>query len=78
MKTVSKKKKVPLPQIRISDCVPYTIVPQGVTMQNRMHKYTRRVHVVQWRVKCRSHEEKHVEYWLSDLDNIWIQSYSEL
>ena len=31
MKTVSSKKKVPLPQIRILDCVPYTIVPQGVT-----------------------------------------------
>ena len=31
MKTVSSMKKVPLPQIRISDCVPYTIVPQGVT-----------------------------------------------
>ena len=31
MKTVSKKKKVPLPQIIISDCVPYTVVPQGVT-----------------------------------------------
>ena len=31
MKTVLSKKKVPLPQIRISDCVSYTIVPQGVT-----------------------------------------------
>ena len=31
MKTNSNKKKVPLPQIRISDCVPYTVVPQGVT-----------------------------------------------
>ena len=31
MKTVSSKKKVPLPQIRISDYVPYIIVPQGVT-----------------------------------------------
>ena len=31
MKTVSNKKKVSLPQIRISYCVPYTIVPQGVT-----------------------------------------------
>ena len=31
MKTVSSKKKVQLPQIRISNCVPYTIVPQGVT-----------------------------------------------
>ena len=30
MKTVSNKKKVPLPQIRISDCVPYIVVPQGV------------------------------------------------
>ena len=30
MKTVSSKKKIPLPQIRISDCRPYTIVPQGV------------------------------------------------
>ena len=29
MKTISNKKKVPLPQIRISDCVPYTIVPPG-------------------------------------------------
>ena len=31
MKTMSSKKKRPLPQIRISDCRPYTIVPQGVT-----------------------------------------------
>ena len=31
MKTISSKKKVPLSQIRILDCVPYTIVPQGVT-----------------------------------------------
>ena len=31
MKTVSSKKKIPLPQIRISDCRPYTILPQGVT-----------------------------------------------
>ena len=31
MKTVSNKKKVSLPQIRISDCVPYTIVSRGVT-----------------------------------------------
>ena len=31
MKTVSNKKKVSLPQIRISDCVPYTVVSQGVT-----------------------------------------------
>ena len=31
MKTVSRNKKVPLPQIRILDCVPYTIIPQGVT-----------------------------------------------
>ena len=30
MKTVSNKKNVPMPQIRISDCVPYTVVPQGV------------------------------------------------
>ena len=30
MKTVSGKKKVPLPQIQISDYVPYTIVPQDV------------------------------------------------
>ena len=30
MKKVFNKKKVPLPQIRISDCVPYTVVPQGV------------------------------------------------
>ena len=29
MKIVSNKKKVPLPQISISDCVPYTIVPPG-------------------------------------------------
>ena len=29
MKTVSNKKKVPLPRIRISDCVPYTVVPPG-------------------------------------------------
>ena len=27
MKTISSKKKVPLPQIKISDSVPYTIVP---------------------------------------------------
>ena len=31
IKTVSNKKKVSLPQIRISDYVPYTIVPQGET-----------------------------------------------
>ena len=31
MKTVSGKKKVSLPQIRISDCIPYTIVPPDVT-----------------------------------------------
>ena len=31
MKIVSGKKKVPLPQIRILDCKPYTIVPQDVT-----------------------------------------------
>ena len=31
MKTVSNKKKVSLSQIKISDCVPYTVVPQGVT-----------------------------------------------
>ena len=31
MKTVSNKKKVPLPQIKILDCVPYTVVPQSVT-----------------------------------------------
>ena len=31
MKTVSNKKKVPLPQMRILDCVPYIVVPQGVT-----------------------------------------------
>ena len=31
MKTVSNKKKVPLPQIKISDCVPYTVVPLGET-----------------------------------------------
>ena len=30
MKTVSRKKKVPLPIINISDFVPYTIVPQDV------------------------------------------------
>ena len=30
MKIVSGKKKVPLPQIRISDCIPYTIVPHDV------------------------------------------------
>ena len=38
MKTVSNKKKIPLPQIRISNCRPYTIVPQGVT--NRPIRYT--------------------------------------
>ena len=27
MKTISNKKKVSLPQIRISDCMPYTVVP---------------------------------------------------
>ena len=32
MKTVSNKMKVPLPQIRISDCVPYTIVPPRETI----------------------------------------------
>ena len=31
MKTVSNKKKAPLPHIRMSDCVPYTIVPLGET-----------------------------------------------
>ena len=31
MKIVSNKKKVSLRQIRISDCVPYTIVPPGET-----------------------------------------------
>ena len=31
MKTVSNKKKIPFPQIRISDCRPYIVVPQGVT-----------------------------------------------
>ena len=31
MKTLSNKKKVPLPQIKILDCVPYTVVPLGVT-----------------------------------------------
>ena len=30
MKTVSGKKKVPLPNIQISNYVPYTIVPLGV------------------------------------------------
>ena len=30
MKTVSGKKKVPLPIIQISDYVPYTIVPKDV------------------------------------------------
>ena len=29
MKTVSKKKKVPFPKIRVSDCVPHTVVPPG-------------------------------------------------
>ena len=33
MKTVSSKKKIPLPHIRISDCRPYTILPQGETNQ---------------------------------------------
>ena len=32
MKTISSKKKIPLLQIRILDCRPYTIVPQGVTV----------------------------------------------
>ena len=31
MKTFLGKKKVPLPQIRISDCIPYTIMPKDVT-----------------------------------------------
>ena len=31
MKIVSNKKKVSLPQIKISDYMPYTVVPQGVT-----------------------------------------------
>ena len=31
MKTVSSKKKIPLLQILISNCRPYTIVPHGVT-----------------------------------------------
>ena len=31
MKTVSGKKKVPLPNIQISDYVPYSIVPKDVT-----------------------------------------------
>ena len=31
MKTASSKKKIPLPQIRISNCRAYTIVPLGVT-----------------------------------------------
>ena len=31
IKTISNKKKVSLPQIRISDCVPYTVVPPGET-----------------------------------------------
>ena len=31
MKTVSGKKKVSLPQIRISDYIPYTIVPPDAT-----------------------------------------------
>ena len=31
MKIVSNEKKVPLPQIRISNCVPYTVVPLGET-----------------------------------------------
>ena len=31
MKTVSSEKKISLPQIQISDCKSYTILPQGVT-----------------------------------------------
>ena len=31
MKTISSKKKIHLPQIRISDYRPYSIIPQGVT-----------------------------------------------
>ena len=31
MKTLSNKKKNPLPQIQILDCRPYIVVPQGVT-----------------------------------------------
>ena len=34
MKTVSNKKKIPLPQIQISDCRTYTVLPQGVTEQS--------------------------------------------
>ena len=34
MKAVTNKKKVPLPQIRISDCVPYTVVPPGLEITN--------------------------------------------
>ena len=30
METVSNKKKIPMPQIQISDCRPYTVLPQGV------------------------------------------------
>ena len=30
-KTISKKKKVSLPQIIISNCAPYTVVPLGIT-----------------------------------------------
>ena len=29
MKTISNKKKIPLPHIIISDCRPYTIIPEG-------------------------------------------------
>ena len=32
MKTVSEKKNIPLPQIKISYCKPYSIIPQGVTI----------------------------------------------
>ena len=31
MKTISSKKKVPHPQIKIYDCMLYTIVPQDVS-----------------------------------------------
>ena len=30
MKIVSTKKKVPLPENKISDCIPYTIIPPGI------------------------------------------------
>ena len=39
MKIASNNKKIPLPQIRISGCRPYTILPQGVTEPSIPYTY---------------------------------------